>query len=204
MKEIPLKAKVQCTDGPCGSSTNVVFDRDTFQVTHVAIKDKKLPGNPTRLVPVEKVESATHDQITLTCSRDDVAKMDPFTVSQMIQETGSGTAYSTGDGYGSQYVVNDTGYDAVNVHQIPAGEMALAPGVKIKASDHTVGKLDGVALDPQSGALTHLLMLEGHLFGKKDVAIPVEDVDFTDGESIYLSIDKDAVKALPAVPINRK
>lgn len=204
MKEIPLKAKVQCTDGPCGSSTNVVFDRNTFKVTHVALKDKKLPTNPTRLVPVENVESATHDQITLNCSRDDVEKMPAFIVSNMVQQTGSGTAYTSGSGYSSQYVVNDTGYDAVNVQHIPAGEMSLPYGVKIKASDHTVGKLDEFALDPQSGAITHLLMLEGHMWGKKDVAIPVEDVDFYDGESIYLKIGKDAVKALPTVKINRK
>lgn len=203
MKEIPLKAKIQCTDGPCGESTNVVLDHDTLQVTHVAIKNKKLPGNPTRLVPIEKVADAQHDMISLNCTIDQVAKMDPFIVTQMVQESGSGTAYSSGDAYSSQYVVNDTGYDAVKAEQLPAGEMALTPGMKISASDHTVGKLDEFLLDPKSGAITHLLMLKGHLWGKKDVAIPVEDVDFTDGETIYLTIDKDAVAALPAVSKKR-
>ena len=203
MKEIPLKAKIQCTDGPCGESTNVVLDHDTLQVTHVAIKNKKLPGNPTRLVPIEKVADAQHDMISLNCTIDQVAKMDPFIVTQMVQESGSGTAYSSGDAYSSQYVVNDTGYDAVKAEKLPAGEMALSPGMKISASDHTVGKLDEFLLDPKSGAITHLLMLKGHLWGKKDVAIPVEDVDFTDGETIYLTIDKDAVAALPAVSKKR-
>ena len=203
MKEIPLKAKVQCTDGPCVESTNVVLSRDTLQVTHVAIKDKKLPGNPTRLVPIEKVADALHDHISLNCTKDEVAKMDPFTVTQMVQESGSGTAYRSGDAYGSQYVVNDTAYDSVQAHQIPAGAMAVTPGMKISASDHRVGKLDEFLLDPKSGAITHLLMQEGYLWGKKDVAIPVEDVDFTDGETIYLTIDKDAVAALPAVSNKR-
>jgi sporulation protein YlmC with PRC-barrel domain len=199
MKDIPLKAKVQCSDSPCGKSTNVILNQDTHQVTHVAIEDKKLPDNPTRLVPIDKVASSSHEQITLNCTRDEVSHMEPFVISQVIQATG--TAYASGT---SEYVVDDPGYDVVHMEQVPAGEMALAPGMKISASDHTVGKLDELVLDPQSGAVTHLHMREGHLWGKKDVAIPVADVDFTNGETIYLSIDKEAVMALPAVPVNRK
>jgi hypothetical protein len=63
-----------------------------------------------------------------------------------------------------------------------------------------IGKLDEVVRDSKSGTITFLQMSEGHLWGKKDVIIPVTDVDYTDGDTIYLSIDKDAVGALPAVP----
>ncbi len=204
MTEIPLGANVQCSDSPCGKSTNVVFDRDTYKLTHIVVEYKKLPKNPTRLVPIEKVESATHKQITLTCTYNDVSHMDPFIVTEMIQESGSGTAYESGDAYTSQYVVNDTGYDSVNVEQVPQGEMSISAGMKVQASDHKVGKLDELLLDPQSGVITHLQMREGHLWGKKDVSIPIADVDFNDGETIYLKIDKDAVKALPTVPVKRK
>ena len=55
----------------------------------------------------------------------------------------------------------------------------------------------------ESGAITHIQMREGHLWGKKDVAIPVGDIDFNDGKTVYLKIDKDAVKALPAVEVKR-
>ena len=202
MKEIPLKAKVQCTDGDCGKSTNVLIDRNTHQVSHVAIHDKKLPDNPTRMVPIENVAGATHDEITLNCTREELAHMDPFVVTQVIQQTGSGAAFS-GD-VPSQFVLNNTGYDTIDAENVPAGEIALSPGMKIKATDHTVGKLDEFALDPKTGAITHLLMSEGHLWGKKIVAVPVSNVDFTDGDAIYLTIDKHAVEALPPVPVNRK
>ena len=93
----------------------------------------------------------------------------------------------------------------MNVEEIPQGEMALKPGMKVQTSDdHKIGKLDELVLDPQSGAITHLQMCEGHLWGKKDVAIPVADVDFADDKTVYLNIDKKAVAALPAVPVNRK
>lgn len=205
MNEIPLGADVQCSDGACGKSTNVIFNQDTYKVTHVVVEDKKLPKNPTRLVPVEKVASVTNKQITLNCNRDEVARMDPFVVKQIIQESGSGMAYASGEAAMAEYMVNDTAYDSVNVEQVPQGELSLKPGMKVQASDdHTVGKLDELLLDPQSGAITHLQMREGHLWGKKDVSIPVADVELSDGETIYLKIDKKAVEALPTVPVKRK
>lgn len=204
MPDIPLKANVQCSDSPCGKSTNVILNPVTLKVTHVVVEDKKLPGNPTRLVPVAKVASVTSNQITLNCTRDEVAGMDPFVVTRFIQETGSGTAYASGGAYTSQYVVNDTGYDSVQEEQIPHSELAVYSGMTVQASDGKVGKLDELVLDPKSDDITHLLMREGHLWGQKEVAIPIADVDFSGGETVYLKIDKEAVKALPAVPVKRK
>jgi sporulation protein YlmC with PRC-barrel domain len=203
MADIPLKANVQCSDSPCGKATNVILNPITHKVTHVVVKDKKLPGNPTRLVPVTKVASTTPNQITLNCTRDEVAGMDPFVVTRFIQETGSGTAYASGGAYTSQYVVNDTGYDSVQEEQLPQGELAVYSGMTVKATDGVVGKLDELVLDPKSGNISYLLMREGHLWGKRDVAIPIANVDFSGGETVYLKIDKETVKALPAVPVKQ-
>jgi sporulation protein YlmC with PRC-barrel domain len=204
MSEIPLKANVQCADGPCGESTNMILNPVTHEVTHVALTDDKLPNNPTRLVPIARIASTTPTQITLDCTGDEVAHMEPFVVTQFIQETGSGTAYASGGAYTSQYVLNDTGYDSVREEQIPQGELALHSGMTVQASDGKVGKLDELVLDPKSGEITHLQMREGHLWGKKDVAVPIADVDTTGGDTVYLKIDKEAVEALPAVPVKRK
>ena len=213
MTEIPLKANVQCTDSQCGKSTDVIINPVTKVVTHFALKDKKLPENPTRLVPIDKVASATHDTITLNCTRDDVIKMAAFIVTNFIQETGAGQAYASDAVYAtpyaydnpseSEYVVNNTGYDAIDEQQLPKGELSLHAGMKVEASDGKVGKLDELVLDPKSGELTHIQMREGHLWGKKDVAIPIANVDFTDGDTVQLKIDKAAVKALPAVKVKR-
>jgi sporulation protein YlmC with PRC-barrel domain len=66
-----------------------------------------------------------------------------------------------------------------------------------------VGTVDELVVDPDSGNITHLLMRKGHLWGKKDVAIPVTAIDLVDDEEVYLKIDKEAVGALPAVPVKR-
>ena len=100
-------------------------------------------------------------------------------------------------------MLNDTAYDSVKEEQIPQGELSVYSGMHVQASDGKVGKLDELVLDPKSGDITHLQMREGHLWGKKDVAIPVSAVDFVDEDTIYLKLDKKAVMALPAVPVKR-
>ena len=57
MTNIPIHAKIECTDGDCGKSTNVIVNPVNHQLTHIVIEDKSLSDNPTRLVPVSKVSS---------------------------------------------------------------------------------------------------------------------------------------------------
>jgi len=204
MKDIPLKAHVQCSDGACGKSRNVIINPVTHKLTHLVVQDKKLPDNATRMVPIDQVASATQSQITLSCSKGDVADMQPFIVTHYVQETGSGTAYLSGGAYTSQYVINDTGYDSFPEERLPQGELAVYPGMEVDASDGKVGKLDELVLDPKSGDITHLQMREGHLWGKRDVAIPISAVDEIDANTIYLKLDKKALEALPAVKVKRK
>ena len=204
MSDIPLNTKVQCSDGACGETTNVIVNPVSHQVTHFALEDKKLPDNPTRIVPVKQVTGTTQKQINLSCSKAEVAKMPPFIVDRLIRQSASDQAYTSGAAYSSQYVLNDTAYDNVPEEKIPAGELAIYSGMEMEAADGKVGKLDELVLDPKSGHITHLQMREGHLWGKKDVAIPVSAVEFVDADTVYLKIDKKAVKALPAVHVKRE
>lgn len=202
MTNIPINAQVACTDGACGKSTNVIVNPVNHKVTHFVIEDKSLPENPTRLVPVVKVAGNTQDQITLSCTKAELAKLPPFIVTNFIQESGSGTAYQSGAGYTFPYVINDTAYDTVQERNIPAEELAVYSGMQIEATDGKIGKLNELVLDPKSGEITHLLMREGHLWGNKEVSLPVSSIDFCDSRVIYLKLDKAAVKDLPAVPIS--
>lgn len=201
MTDIPMKAKVVCSDGPCGQSTNVIVNPVNYKVTHFALRDESLPNNPTRLVPAGMVADVSPQQITLTCSKMDVAGMPAFIVTNLIPQSAPGYAYATGEAYHSQYVLNDTAYDSVNEREIPAGEVEVHSGMHVQATDGKVGKVDALVLDHDSGSITHILLREGHLWGKKDVAIPVSEVKYHDGESVYIKLDKATVKGLPAVPV---
>ena len=51
--------------------------------------------------------------------------------------------------------------------------------------------------------MTHVLLQEGHLWGRKEVAIPITAVARTD-DGIRLSITKDEVRDLPPVDIDHR
>ena len=203
MTDIAINAKVECTDGPLGKTTNVIINPVTKKVTHIVVTDKGLPDNATRMVPFAKVAGATHAKVSLNCSKADVANMPPFIESRVIRESVSGQAYSSGEAFVSQYVYNNTAYDVLPEEHVPAGELSICSGMRVAASDGRVGKLDELVLDRESGDITHLLMRKGHLWGKKEVAVPVSTVDCVDADTVHLKVDKAAVEALPSVSVSR-
>lgn len=204
MQNVTINTQVVCTDGPCGKSTNVVVNPVNYQVTHLVLEDKTLPDNATRLVPVANVAGVTPEKIQLNCTRADVAKMPPFVVTNFVQVTAPGQAYQAGAAYSSEYVVSDTGYDDIQEQNLPTGTVALYSGMHVEASDGKIGTLGELVLDPNNGAITNLHLRAGHLWGAKDITIPVADVDFIAGDTVYLKLDKAQVNALPAVKVHRK
>jgi sporulation protein YlmC with PRC-barrel domain len=203
MSDMPLSVSVRCTDGGCGQSVMVIVNPVSHKVTHLVIADESLPNNSTRLVPMGKVASTSEDGINLNCTKADVAKMQPFVEAHFVADSPPGGYYSSGQAYAGQYVFNDSSYDIEQGGRIPHDELPVYPGMQVEASDGKVGKLDELVLDSETGDITHLTMREGHLWGKKDVTIPVSDVDLLDEETIYLKIDRRAVRALPAVKVRR-
>jgi sporulation protein YlmC with PRC-barrel domain len=202
MTDIPIKAKVECTDGPCGKSTRVIADPDSGKLTHVVIEDKKLPDSSDRLVPVEKIADTTGGVIRLNCTRDELAGLPPFTTVHYVQKEIPDYAGSYVAGEPLPPVPEDTWVDEAKEEHIPAGELALSRGMAVKSKgSKKVGQVDGLVVDPDSGEITHLLMREGHLWGKKDVALPVSAIDFLDADTVYLKLDNAAVKDLPTVPV---
>jgi len=63
--------------------------------------------------------------------------------------------------------------------------------------------VQGLVIDPSDHHVTHVLLEDGHLWGKRDVAIPIGAVtDVEDGIAVRLT--KDQVRDLPAVEIDRQ
>jgi sporulation protein YlmC with PRC-barrel domain len=87
--------------------------------------------------------------------------------------------------------------------QIPANELAIHRGTPVMATDGRVGQVDEFLVEPKNGNITHLVLREGHLWGKKDVSIPVSQIDRIEKDDVYLKIDKQAVQALPTLDIHR-
>ena len=85
---------------------------------------------------------------------------------------------------------------------LPLGEVAVRRGERVHATDGTIGQVQGLVIDPGSRHVTHLLLQEGHLGGRKQIAIPITAVTAAGEDGVQLSITKQQVQDLPPVGID--
>jgi hypothetical protein len=109
MLDMRIDAPVECADGACGATVCVIVNPDDHRLTHLVIRDASLPGDSkTRLIPAEHVANVRPRKVKLSCTRVDVEDMAPFLEPHVVEESRSGGAFTTGQAYGAQYVVDDT------------------------------------------------------------------------------------------------
>jgi sporulation protein YlmC with PRC-barrel domain len=202
-----IGSEVRCTDGPVGKLVTVVVDPVARAVTHLVVEPDGRWGLG-RLVPVRLVAEAG-DDITLTCTQAQFSALDRAEETRFVPGSGAPYGYDSeilgwpyfqlgvvGDG-----VFQDFGGNAPRgevIDTLPVGEVAVHRGDQVHATDGAIGHVRGLVIDPHSHGVSHVLLQEGHLFGRKEVAIPIAQIaDVKDG--IRLRLDKAAVKDLPAV-----
>jgi hypothetical protein len=206
--EIPLNAQVECTDGICGRSEYVLIYPLNNQVTHLVVKEDSSP-NKEYIVPVDFVTKTIAETIQLRCSKAELKKMHPFLRTSFIEEKIStmnpGYAGEMIASYYLPYVTFERTVEvAVEHQQIPLGELALSRGTRVEATDGYVGKIDEFVVNPENDYITHLVMREGHLWGKKDVIIPLSAMGNKHDDTVYLKLDKHQIEALPTFPLHRR
>jgi sporulation protein YlmC with PRC-barrel domain len=205
--EIPLNAQVECTDGICGRSAYVLINPVNDKVTHLVVREESSP-NTEYVVTVDYVGETIAETIRLHCSKAELEKMDPFIKTTFIEEDRPEMIVAE-DGAGMglfyiPYVIPEmTVQVSVEEQQIPPGELAVRRGTRVEATDGYVGKVDEFVVNPENGHITHLVMREGHLWGRKDVIIPVSEMGKTEADTVFLNIDKSQVESLPTFPLKR-
>ena len=75
--DIPVKAQVECLDGPCGQSTCIIIDPVKRFVTHVVVEDKDEP-EAQYLVPLNEFKLSMPHLIQLRCTKYELRKMPRF------------------------------------------------------------------------------------------------------------------------------
>jgi hypothetical protein len=207
--EIPLNAQVECTDGVCGRSAYVLINPVIDDVTHLIVREDSSP-NKEYIVPVEYVKETIADTIRLQCSKADLEKMDPFIKTTFIEEKRPAMIFgdnesAMGSLYYMPYVIPEmTVQVPVEEQQIPPGEFAVRRGTRVEATDGYVGNVDEFVVNPENGHITHLVMREGHLWGRKDVIIPLSAMGDTHDDTVFLKIDKRQIESLPTFPLKRR
>ena len=206
LNSIPVGAKVICTDGPKGKSTAVIVDRQSKKVTHIAFVEDSILRGEERLVPIEKVVKTTRDEIHLNCSSKEVLEMPAFTRTHYM-EIEDETGYSYSAPYMTMHsdmsLSPEIQYTTYQDQLVPEGEVAIQRGMLVEALDGPVGQVGELLIDPGSGQVTHFLLMKGHHWGKKEIAIAISEIERGDQDTIYLKIDKARIQQLPSLPVNR-
>ena len=139
----------------------------------------------------------------------ELEKIDPFIKPTFIEEKlPDYSAFAGGYRSGMVYwpYASFEGNVQVPVEQraIPAGELAVHRGTRVEATDGFVGKVDEFVVASESGHITDLVMREGHLWGKKDVIIPLSAMRDTHEDTVFLNLDKHEIESLPTFPLQRR
>ena len=209
--EIPLQARVECTDGVCGISEYVLINPVNDHLTCLVVKEDSLP-NTEYIVPIDFVTETIADTIQLRCSRAKLEKMKPFIKTTFIEEkvpagygNSAGMVYGVGSTYFYPYVTPEmTMQVPVEHQQIPEGELAVRRGTRVEATDGYVGHVDEFVVNPKNSHITHLVLREGHLWGQKDVIIPLSAMGDSREDTVFLKLDKHAIESLPTFPVHRR
>jgi sporulation protein YlmC with PRC-barrel domain len=200
-EQFTIGAEVSCSDGPCGKLSRVVVNPVARVVTHLIVEPRRGHEFP-RLVPVDLVNSAAAE-IQLKCTSAEFNVLDPAEEARFI------AAYEDVPNYRPTDVVAWPYYgyrgargSLATSDTIPVGEVEVQRGEHVHASDGHIGQVEGLVIDPDSHRVTHVVLQEGHLWGRKDVAIPISTVTRV-ADHIEVSLSKQQVEELPPVDIDR-
>jgi sporulation protein YlmC with PRC-barrel domain len=208
-----LDKRVQCSDGPIGELCDVVIDPTTRRVTHLVVRT---PDGIERLAPQELASREADDAITLTCTKAEAAKLPTVQEFEYLRagedhvqdpdwdvgiEDVLAMPYYSATGLGIDPGVVD-GSLSRTYDRIPKGEVEIRRASAVYSSDeHHLGHVEGFIVDADH--ITHLVLERGHLWGRRDVTIPITSVSTVETDTVILDLTKDQVGALPATRVHR-
>jgi sporulation protein YlmC with PRC-barrel domain len=189
--EFAIGTRVSCPDGDCGVLRRIIIHPDARMVTHLVIEPRH-GHQPGRLVPVDLVDAAD-GEIRLRCTIAEFEHLDPADDEELVEGAGLGISGMPGGPPAGipgpvQVVVEDV---------VPVGEEEVCPGDPVHATDGEIGAVQGFLVNPGDNQVTHLLLKEGHLWGRKKVAIPISAVTGVEEGIINVNLTKKQVEDLP-------
>lgn len=170
-----------------GNLHRVVLNPETNEVTHI-VTQKGLLTTEDKVIPIEKVESASFEKITLFCTSDDLKMMSPLEVSQLTPENETETIDRIG---GGMYTTTPPLHAEPReiVRTIPEDLVALKEGAHVISADEKhVGNIEKVFVE--SGKITHFITTQGLLL-KTMKAIPIEWVEMVNDNEVKLTVAAD-------------
>ncbi len=213
---LQLGTPVRCTDGPFGKLADVVIDPIQRRLTHLVVEPKGSPGL-TRLVAIELATGGEDTSgISLRCSSEE-AEAFPAVHEAAYLRMDSVPAGDEEWDIGVQDVLAMPYYPAAGVDigpgafdspveitydRVPKGEVEIRRSSAVVSADgDDLGRVEAFVVDGDE--ITDFVLERGHLWGKRDVTIPIGAVAKVETDAVTLSLSKAEVGDLPARRVHR-
>jgi len=86
--------------------------------------------------------------------------------------------------------------------RIPKGEVEIRRSSRVTSADgHDLGTVEAFLVEEDD--ITHIVLERGHLWGRRDVTIPIGAVARVETDAVTLGLSKDEVGALPSTRVHR-
>ncbi|MDX1614541.1 MAG: PRC-barrel domain-containing protein [Candidatus Promineifilaceae bacterium] len=182
--DVPLNVEVRCADGDVGRSTGVVVNPVDQEVSHVIVAQ----GGREYMVPLDVIVESTPDHIQLRCAQGDLSQFKPFEQERFV------------GGEGLRRLWPFRRSEAAAEADLPYEELSVHRGTHVRASNGPIGRVDEFLVNPLNGHITHLVLLEGNLFGRREVTVPISEIARIEAGTVHLELSKEQVRNLPSAP----
>ncbi|NUR58671.1 MAG: hypothetical protein HOV87_08270 [Catenulispora sp.] len=209
-----IGSKVCCSDGECGEVACVVVDPVADRLAHLIVVPHG--SGPSRLVPVEHAGVAD-GTVVLDYTREEFDHLEPAVRTHFVdaEETGGRYGYEGDQVMAWPYFGLGPARPALGLaapepvmtphieleDRVPVGEARVRRGERVHARDGRIGRVRGLVVDAADDSVTHILLDEGHLWGHKQVAIPIGAVGAISEEEVAVRLSKHEIKDLPPVEV---
>jgi hypothetical protein len=207
--QFTIGSDVTFSDRGRGELKFVVLDPVARALTHLVVEAAHRSG-AKRLVPIDLVTTAAKE-IQLDCT---TAEFDALERADETQFLPGARGYS---GYGEDQLLSwpyfnlGGGVSGVGLgrrprprlvthDRVPVGEVRVRRGEPVFASDGPIGRVQGLVVDARDHHVTHVLLDEGHLWGHRQMTIPISAVAGVE-HGVQLNLTKDEIRDLPPVNI---
>jgi uncharacterized protein YrrD len=216
---LELGSPVECSDAALGELADIVIDPTTRRVTHLVVEPHHRHER-AQLVPIELASAGegSATAIRLDCTLADSEKLPrveeleylrlgEFPVDDPSWDVGISEMlalpYYEAVDIPSAVVVDFEQHVTVRYDRVPKDEVEIRRASSVSSSDgHHLGHVDGFVVG-EDQRVGHVVLEHGHLWGKREVAIPIGAVASVENDAVLLALTKEEVEALEPTPVHR-
>ena len=209
---------IRCTDGPFGELADVVIDPLRRRVTHLggaaAPRRSAPPGSCPSTSPPPAPGTS---EIRARLLRPTTSDRFPTVQESSYLRTGEVPVGDAEWDVGVEDVLAMPYYSSMGLtmepggldspivmtyDRIPKGEVEIRRSSQVISADgHGLGTVEAFLVDGDD--ITHIVLERGHLWGRRDVTIPIGAVARVETDSVTLTLSKDQVGTLPSTRVHR-